>query len=305
MRIPEWIAKSVVFIGQRELEGSRELLKLRGTAFIVSIPFRNEYGDSRHLYLVTARHSILEIGGREHELRVNARGGRWKYIPVAADCRWWYPAESSDVAVRPFVADEAGETEFVPIPIDIMMTKENMHEYYIGQGDEVTVTGLFTKLAGESRNMPIVRRGTLAMIPEHEDKVTARFGDRLEDIEAYLIEVRSAGGLSGSPAFVRAPIGLHYNIHTRSGARRIAEAHIQGDYFLLGLVHGHWDIPSDQFNKVDFRIAGKKDEKINLGIAIVVPATKIIEALNHPELVAMRQEVERRAIEDGGTTTPD
>ena len=79
------------------------------------------------------------------------------------------------------------------------------------------------------------------MLPDAEIP-HVHIGDCSTDIDAYLIDVRSVVGLSGSPAFVRAPIGVDYNVHTRSGKFRVARAHFQGDCFFLGLCQGHWEI---------------------------------------------------------------
>ena len=61
----------------------------------------------------------------------------------------------------------------------------------------------------------------IAMIPD--EPVTTSLGD----IKAYLVEARSIGGLSGSPAFVR-----------ETGAEGT------GSFYLLGLMHGHWGVPA-------------------------------------------------------------
>ena len=82
--------------------------------------------------------------------------------------------------------------------------------------------------------------------------------------EAYLIEARSIGGLSGSPAFV----------------------YKRNRFYLLGLMHGHWDIPPE--NKNDF-VDMDSFGSVNMGIAIVVPAKKILEVLNQPKLVELRR----------------
>src|SRR5262249_53383016 len=105
--------------------------------------------------------------------------------------------------------------------------------------------------------------------------------------------------------FPRSPIGLDYNIHSRSGRRRIETAHSSGGYHLLGLVHGHWEIPPDKKDAVAFPLARRGEPSINLGIAIAIPAKKILETLNRPELVAMRREAERRGAEVDGTTPSD
>ena len=107
--------------------------------------------------------------------------------------------------------------------------------------------------------------GNIAMMPN--EPVPTKIGL----IDAYLIEARSIGGLSGSPAFVRETIvGI-------------------GNFHLMGLMHGHWDLPVDMVNDE----ASTPDEPdvsqaVNMGIAIVVPAKKIMEVLNRNELVEMR-----------------
>lgn len=112
------------------------------------------------------------------------------------------------------------------------------------------------------------------MMPK--DKIPIRsFGP----IEAYLTEGRSIGGLSGSPVFVRNTVQMP--AQTAEGTPRSISG--LGDLHLLGLMHGHWDLPvslssSDQV------------EAVNMGVSIVVPAKKILETLYHPELVAMRKE---------------
>lgn len=56
-----------------------------------------------------------------------------------------------------------------------------------------------------------------------------------------------------------------------------------------------WDLPQNSLDDVsiDDDLHG---EKINMGIAIAVPATKIIDTLNHPDLVGMRQLVEEKNL---------
>lgn len=56
-----------------------------------------------------------------------------------------------------------------------------------------------------------------------------------------------------------------------------------GSLHLLGLVHGHWEVPASFSNP-------EQAEAVNMGVSIIVPAKKILETLYHPELVAMRKE---------------
>ena len=56
-------------------------------------------------------------------------------------------------------------------------------------------------------------------------------------MEAYLVEARSISGLSGSPVFVNmAPYRTVEGTIISNGGHR--------PYYLLGLMHGHFDVPS-------------------------------------------------------------
>jgi hypothetical protein len=153
----------------------------------------------------------------------------------------------------------------------MFLSDEIMRSKSIGSGDEVFITGLFAHLSGSKRNLPIVRMGNIAMMPGEPVPTTA-FGD----IEAYLIEARSIGGLSGSPAFVRETVQMGL-----------------GSFYLLGLMHGHWDIPPQQKND-ELQVGEDMFSRVNLGIAIVVPAKKILEVVNQPELLEMRRTADEK-----------
>ena len=57
-------------------------------------------------------------------------------------------------------------------------------------------------------------------------------------------------------------------------------------------MHGHWDIAAKQKNEI--LLSADRAGAVNLGIALVVPATRILETINHPELLAMRKEAYER-----------
>jgi hypothetical protein len=54
-------------------------------------------------------------------------------------------------------------------------------------------------------------------------------------------------------------------------------------------VHGHWETPEGG-PRVDVPF---EDERLNLGIAVVIPAQKIVEILERPDFKALRTEVEQ------------
>lgn len=266
MRVPSQIRRCVAFLAVGDATTSR----LVGTAFYVSVPAATLPG-ARFGYLVTARHvaRLLEMSGA-FLVRANTRDGGSVILPIRE--RWWYhPTDASvDVAVTPWSPPEHIECE--TLPLTMFATREMIAANSIGTGDEVFIVGLFAYLAGSARNMPIVRVGNIAMMDE-ERVYSREFGL----MEAYLIEARSIGGISGSPVFVWS-----------SGAGGLLNT-----FFLLGSIHGHWDIRPEEKNAY---VDGATDqaEAINMGIAIVVPATKLLEVFSHPELAQMRQATEER-----------
>jgi hypothetical protein len=178
------------------------------------------------------------------------------------------------------------------LPVGNFLNEEIIEEHRIGPGDEVFITGLFTKAVGASQNMPIVRMGNVSLMP-HE-KIP--HGD-LGLIDAYLIEARSIGGLSGSPVFVSetAQMPSTYADPKKSKPEKLFMLG-HGQTFFMGLLRGHWDVPPNRFFH--------EMEKVNMGISVVVPAHKIREILFHPEQIALREEVENRMLAEG-EATPD
>jgi len=140
-----------------------------------------------------------------------------------------------------------------------LVTRATMAEENIGIGDEVFISGLFVSHVGRLRNEPIVRVGNIASIPA--ERVTTRLGDA----DVFLVEMRSLGGLSGSPAFVHEPL-RKFNIldHVKFSAFRE-----EPGFALLGMVQGHFEMPPLMLDP----------ERVNMGIAIITPAVKIVEAI--------------------------
>jgi hypothetical protein len=144
------------------------------------------------------------------------------------------------------------------------------------------MSGLFASASGSKRNMPMVRMGSIAMLPE--DKVRT---EDLGDIDAYLIEAHSLGGISGSPVFVTSTRTVQSKAMIE-GVARAGYDFVQAEGFsLLGLVHGHWKGDSQDINAVYVR-PSREAPAINLGISLVIPAQKILETLNQETLIEAR-----------------
>ncbi len=273
MRLPDQVLNTVCFIAHSAPE-----IKYGGTAFVVAM--KGSHGNA-FLHLVTAKHVAEAVEHVPFVIGVNTKRGQKALLDANYDAdhivKWWYhPTEPNavDVAVTMFGPDqyEKLDIEWVFYP-NMFVTPEIRKKAGIGIGDEVAAVGLFTAFSGKDKHSPIVRIGNLAMLPEERVPVKG-----FDPMEVYLAESRSIGGLSGSPVYVRQTLSM--DVKTHSG--EMANLAGCGKIYFLGLMHGHWELPAGFVNSVP-------SEAINMGISIIVPAHKILEVLNHPELVEMRR----------------
>jgi len=147
----------------------------------------------------------------------------------------------------------------------------------------VYATGLFTEISHDDKNTPILRHGNIAMMGDA--KIQTEFGYA----DVYLIEARSIGGLSGSPLFVRPT--------TKIQAIPDNLLVIRDRTKLLGVVQAHWDVKESEINNPTINQDRKRG--VNYGIAIVIPASKIVEALNRPELAERRNKMDENIRKRG------
>lgn len=103
----------------------------------------------------------------------------------------------------------------------------------------------------------------------------------LGSVNAYLVEARSIGGLSGSPVFLHMPSLRFF----QSGTGRVEPPPMKRtgpSFFLLGVMHGHFHIdPAGQYVATS--------DYVNMGIGTVTPATAIIETIEQPSLAEGRR----------------
>lgn len=285
MRVPDALLKCVGFIAH-DTPGK---ITYGATGFIVAM--KDAGLEYEYYYFVTAKHVAEKIEDGPFIVGLNDPTGRATTLRGGDELQWWYhPTERDhvDVAVTPFNAP--------PDMIDIktvknvmFATKQEIAKYFIGVGDEVSIIGLFTRFHGAASYSPIVRIGNIAMM-SNDPLPTKDFGP----MEAYLVESRSIGGLSGSPVFVRHTVfnrskDQHGDMLTMFGV---------GSFHFLGLMHGHWDLPLDFVNT-------EKAEAVNLGVSIVVPAYKILEVLNQSELMDMRKTMDEELCKQSLPVTDD
>jgi hypothetical protein len=278
MLIPDRISKCVAFLAIVKNDDSSQLV---GTAFFLG----RQIGPKGFLvYVVTAKHVIdkaRDLGCDKIYLRMNGKSGILLSPTYIRD--WICHPDASlnvDAAVLRFAPPPGAD--HLPFPLDGCITNEFMERAQVGMGEEVFFPGLFVHHYGTDRNVPVVRIGNIAAMPEGLVKTG------IGEIVAYLIEARSVGGFSGSPVFlnqslvrsVNGQVGFATNYSQRSG-----------HFYLMGLVHGHF---KSEIAGVDLTIEDNaREEKINAGIAIVVPITQVLEIINQPLIRDKEAPIER------------
>jgi len=279
VRIPEIILHSVCFLYSRAECGEKDVL---GTGFFVKVPGKTP-GTIPHAYLVTAKHLLFHPHDKEQRdprqhVWVRFRNRSSGSTPrVEVTSRWYFGEDeedvSVDIAVAPFSPPDRS-TDFGVIGIGAFVTDEVANDYRIGIGDELSLCGLFSPRPGADTVLPIVRAGTIAAMPD-EPVSGSRTGRRHR---VYLAELRSWGGLSGSPVFVQ----LGYD---RGPDGAIND---DGEGLLLGLVSGHF---GQERESQDLPYV---PDELNMGIAMVSRAQDIMAILDQEALVRERREREEK-----------
>lgn len=270
MQIPDEIRKCVVFVCYKTSSG----IALAGTAFFIGVPLAESKLVSS--YVVTAKHIIEAIRKRSIDqkvyLRINLRDAGSQLIETPIESWLFHPQEFNvDVAVLNWAPPQE-LFNYLVIPLGMAATNEIIGRENIGPGDDVFLTGLFINHCGSQRNIPIIRVGNIASMPE--EKVHTNLGD----IDAFLVEARSIGGLSGSPVFA----------YTGSMRRKGTSINIGSGpiFYLLGLMHGHFELSRLEIDSAEQDAL--TNLPINTGIAIVVPVWKITEVINQETFLNAR-----------------
>ena len=302
MRIPEDILSCVCFLGIRLTAGpDAGKFYTLGTGFFIEVA----ESDISFSYLVTARHVLDEArraGYTNLIVRLNTKNGGAQYVDAPEHARWLtLDNEAIDVAVLPFGPDQK-VFSFKTLPIEMLVDDQRIHDLGIGIGDELFTVGLFVRRAGKQRNIPIVRTGVIAAMPSEP------FTRKGKQYHAYLAEMRSIGGLSGSPVFVYI-----------DKARLVKAKFPEGPdvvILCLGLIRGHWDLERDLSSDIsmptdDVQLGLSKGEKLNTGIAVVTPSHYILAILNNDEVKDIRKktvesiEAQHEPTEDAPLTKHD
>jgi hypothetical protein len=278
--VPDEIRRCVVFLGYEDDNQKEHVI---GSAFwIVDTRFGHHPAS-----LVTAAHvldDVIKKHGKDHVLmKFNYRegGARWEGICIS---RWErHPDKSVDVCFMRIAITP--EMDHAGIPVSMFVTAETAKEdsKNIEVGDEIFFPGMFWPHHGFARNIPIVRVGNIASI--REEKVDTQYGE----MDAYLVEARSIGGLSGSPAFMDV-IAARLTKEIPGGKTMLVGS---SRFRLVGMINGHFIGTDQKPNDKAKPIPVEELERLNMGIAFMTPSDRILQGLD-----VLFAEEDKRAEED-------
>lgn len=273
MRVPDEALTSVVFL----VAGDDQAPRAAGTAFFVSVESERTAGHT-HTYLVTAKHVLTGArqAGESLRVRLNTKSGGADIVTIDET---WHEAIDADVAVTSF--SHPPHAIVNPLPRAMFLVERIRRDEGIGIGEDIFSVGLFTRRQGRQRNLPIVRSGTLAAMPDEPIQ-----SDSGGEVSAYLAETHSTAGLSGAPVFVT--LGLGRPRWIEAGGSLTEGAPLRMDtltnVYLLGMMYGSHsqEVPAFQLSEGELR-------SLNLGIARVTPIEEVAALLDSDELRADRR----------------
>ncbi len=246
-----------------------------GTGFVVQ--WQSPDGE-KVVFVVTANHVVAQ-GART--LGVRTDDGRVLAVP-SEEAHWTQHPNGDDVAVA--VLNKASGRSSVLDPLiwgDLAVTPERLEELNVGVGDNAFMLGRFVRSGGEATSQPLARFGNIAMVPG--PKVTDA---RQLNVEAWLVEMHSLSGYSGSPVFVHIPPGSYRG----DGRMMPLFSETTG---LIGVDTGHLDLRRPVLSGMEATRIGDVELAValNAGMAVVSPVWKVEETM-------------QAAVEDGVTSIP-
>jgi hypothetical protein len=177
VRVDEKAIRSVVFVGHETQNG----FVPTGTGFVGLVVHQGAGAP----VVITARHVIDMIPGDHFSIRLNRKDGTAETKCLSKDNMITFEDRSIDLAVIPAPIDHTIYDVFA-IHIDYTKWKKQIDDVELGMptvGDEISIVGLYTTHYGYAKNMPVVRIGHIAAMPE--DKVLTARGY----VKGFLVEV--------------------------------------------------------------------------------------------------------------------
>lgn len=283
MRWNDDIRKCVVFLGYADPADPEHGIHCKGTGFFLVY--------EGVCYLVTVRHVAHELQDVGWVVRMNKRDGGCENLPAEFSPWTYHPDHNVDLAVTPFffTPELIAKFDHLNLPEKWLLTANQMDNHYIGIGDSCFTVGLFHLMVGRKRNLPIIHAGTIALMPGDEGVPVRDWHDdtKTKMVEAFLIESQSMPGLSGSPVLVQPTITLATPTQRKDGSTQQSSYTVrENDSYLLGVFQAAWQAKPSEIVAID----RGRPVVVPVGMGVVVPAQRIVEILQVPNLKKPRDE---------------
>lgn len=224
-------------------------------------------------------------------IRINNRDGSVEIIPLSAND--WTKHKDSDLAMvclQSMVSESS--LKYRAIRSDLFITKGMIELLNIGLGDDVYMVGRFIHHAGKKQNVPSVRSGIISNMPHPSEPI--RINNNDTEPEAFLVEMRSLSGFSGSPVVLTLPFSQGYLSLERNST--IERDDIEIGAWLLGIDRASFYIRDNVRELTPDGVYLQKSERLfvnsHSGHAVVIPAWRLTEMINREDFVMARKEAE-------------
>ena len=260
-----------------------------GSGFLFGIEFSS---DAQFLYAVSNWHVVRS----NPVVRLNTKDGKFDVLRLNTDQWHRHPDNETDLAVAPIDFLAPAKYRALAVGYQHLLTRDLIPKFDVGIGDDLFLVGRFIDREGVQCNQPTVRFGAIAQMPG--DPIKTEVGNQ----DAYLAEIRSISGYSGSPVFALIPRHRDPTLSKKQREQLSAlPTGIGGKerILLIGVDCGHMRFLEDEsvYEARDGEAHPIPNLWINVnsGMAIVTGAWKLHELLkDHPELNKMRDDEIRR-----------
>lgn len=264
----------------------------RGTGFLVRVDDSRLPAGQAFGYLVTNRHvaeAIFKDASGQckgHQitqtlitlnLKSAVNGNRMRLRPILGTPEWYFPEDPGiDLAVLPGFGLPSGIYDAEKFPTDSFLTPDLWEQVNVAPGDRLFTAGFFRLYPGTHQFQPMLREGSLAMVPD-DTMASTLCG---APAKVYLADLHVIAGNSGSPVFLAPRLSLGGVVAPPNGGL---------PYYLLGVVSGYMYEDSE----LTLRIATDYEAVLhaNSGIATVVPAEQLKALLFSRPLQQRRDQV--------------
>lgn len=279
-KIPLQLLDSTFYL-YKNREDAEKGKNFGGTGFFVTVPSEKYLDEIIYIYGISNWHVVL--AGGCSVIRVNTLDGNVDIIEYEPTEWEWIPSKD-DIAISPLlsVLNPIRHSSNL-ISAEYFATDEIVKQYGINVGDDIFMLGRFMDHDGGIINLPAARFGNISVMPTEIKQPTGYMG------KSYCIDAHSRTGFSGSPVFVYRTIGSDLNEAHQTGWPSFS-----GFCYLLGIHWGQfpeeWEVKEIKLNekRAFFESRSIITEGAYIegysGMTCVIPAQKIMDLINLPEV---------------------